>query len=58
MSKHTHFPSIREDERRRKAIEKARKRGRVATEWFKTHKLTKETFAEFQELMKNTDKTK
>lgn len=56
MSKHTYFPSIRDDERRSKAVEKARKRGEAATEWFKTHKLTKETFAEFQTLMKNTDK--
>ena len=38
MSKHCYFPSARDNERRRNALEKARKRGDVATEWFKTNK--------------------
>jgi hypothetical protein len=54
--RHTYFPSSKDDERRSKAVEKARKRGEVATEWFKTNKLTKETQPEFNRLMKQTDK--
>lgn len=56
MSKHSYFPSARDDERRRKAVAKARKRGEAATEWLKTNKLTKETQAEFNALMKKVDK--
>ncbi len=56
MGKHSYFPSSRDDERRRKAVEKARKRGEAATEWLKTNKLTKETQAEFNALMKSVDK--
>ena len=56
MSKHCYFPSSRDDERRRIAVEKARKRGDAATEWFKSNTLTKETQAEFNALMKSIDK--
>ena len=56
MDKHCYFPSFKDDERRKKSVEKARKRGEVANEWFKTNKLTKETQAEFNALMKATDK--
>jgi len=56
MGKHSYFPSARDDERRRKAVEKARKRGEAAIEWFKTNKLTKETQAEFNALMKSIDR--
>ena len=44
------------DEKRNNALAKARKRGEVATEWFKTNKLTSKTEAEFKKLMKDTDK--
>ena len=53
---HTYFPSSRDDERRRKAVLKAKNRGEAATEWFKTNKLTKETQPEFNALMKKVDK--
>ena len=58
MGKHTYFPSARSDERRRKAVEKANRRGEAATEWLKTNKLTIETQAEFNALMKSVDKRK
>ena len=56
MSRHCYFPSAKDDERRRKAVEKARKRGDAATEWLKTNKLTKETQPEFNALMKSIDR--
>uniref|UniRef100_A0A6M3M705 Uncharacterized protein n=1 Tax=viral metagenome TaxID=1070528 RepID=A0A6M3M705_9ZZZZ len=45
----------RHDEKRKRALAKARKRGEVATEWFKTNKLTYKTKPEFDKLMKDTD---
>jgi hypothetical protein len=56
MTKHAYFPSFRDDERRKKSVDKARKRGEVASEWLKTNKLTKETQSQFNALMKATDK--
>lgn len=56
MAKHTYFPSARDDERRRRAAAKAKARGEAAVEWFKTNKLTKETQAEFNALMKQVNK--
>lgn len=53
MSKHTYFPSSRDNERRIKAVEIAKKRGEAATEWFKTNALTKETQPVFNKLMKS-----
>jgi hypothetical protein len=56
MAKHSYFPSYKDDDRRNKAIQKAKKRAEAAEEWFKTNKLTKETQAEFNALMKAIDK--
>ncbi len=53
---HCYFPSLRDDERRIKAVSKARLKGEAATEWLKINKLTKETQAEFNALMKSVDK--
>ena len=47
---------MRDYRQQRKALIKARARGAAATEWLKTNKLTKETQAEFNALMKLTDK--
>lgn len=45
------------DEKRNKALAKANKRGEAAKEWFAAgNKLTKETQAEFNALMKKVDK--
>lgn len=58
MSKsHCFFPSRKDDERRRKAVDVAKRRGDAATEWFKTNKLTPETKPEFDKLMKSVSKT-
>lgn len=55
--KHTYFPSAKDDERRRNAINKAENRGKVAVEWFNAgNKLTMETQPEFNLLMKQADK--
>ncbi len=55
--KHTYFPSSKDDERRKIAIDKARYRGEVAVEWFNAgNKLTVETQPEFNRLMKKADK--
>lgn len=56
MGKHCYFPSAKDDGRRAKAVAKARKRGEAANKWLKTNKLTKETQAEFNALMKKVDK--
>ena len=56
MSSHCYFPSSSADERMRKAADKARNRGEIASEWFKTHTLTPSTMPEFQRLMKEADK--
>jgi hypothetical protein len=56
MSRHTYFPSSRDDAKRSVAVEKARKRGEAAAEWLKTNKLTKETQSEFNDLMKSIDR--
>lgn len=45
----------RQEERHNKAVNKAKKRGEVAAEWFKTNKLTPDTKKEFDKLMKDTD---
>ena len=47
---------VRQDEKRNKALSKARKRGKVAAEWLKTNKLTPETKPEFDKLMKETNR--
>ena len=44
------------DERTKRALLKAKARGEVAKEWFKTNALTSETITEFNKLMKDTDK--
>jgi hypothetical protein len=54
MSKHSFFPS--DSPQRRRALDKANNRGKIAVEWFKTNKLTPETQPEFNALMKKADK--
>lgn len=45
------------DERRKRALDKARNRGDAAAKWFADgNKLTKETKPEFDALMRRTDK--
>ena len=46
----------KQEENRKRAVVKARYRGEVAKEWFKTNKLTKETKPEFDKLMKQANK--
>ena len=46
----------RQDEKRNKALLKARKRGEAAAKWLKTNKLTQETKPEFDRLMKEANK--
>lgn len=55
-NRHTYVPSTKENERRRKAVEKARNRGKVATEWFEDNELTSDTIDEFRRVMKKADK--
>ncbi len=45
-----------QDEKRKTALEKARKRGDAAAKWLAINKLTPETKPEFDRLMKETDK--
>jgi hypothetical protein len=45
-----------QDKKKKKALEKARRRGEAATKWVETNKLTAETKPEFDKLMKTTDK--
>ena len=56
MSKHCYFPSPKDDERRRSALNEAKKRGEVANEWLKTHTLTPDNLKDFQSIMKETDR--
>lgn len=49
--KHTYNPPL-DSPKRKKALENAKKRGEAATEWLKHNKLTKETQAEFNQLMR------
>jgi len=46
----------RQDERRNKALAKARARGKVAEKWFENNVLTPQTKPEFDKLMKDTDR--
>ena len=46
----------RQDEKRNKALKMAKARGEAAEQWMKTNTLTKETQAEFNKLMKDTDR--
>lgn len=54
MGRHTYFPPPI----RQRALDMAKNRGRVANEWFYAgNKLTHETKAEFDRLMKQADKS-
>ena len=46
----------RQDEKKNKALLKARKRGEAAAKWLKTNKLTQETKPKFDRLMKEANK--
>jgi len=46
----------RQDDKRKKAMAKAKARGGAAVEWCKTNTLTKETKPVFDKLMKDTDR--
>lgn len=52
MSRHTFIPG-RKTERQKNALDIARRRGELATEWLKSNKLTPETKPEFDKLMKS-----
>lgn len=41
--------------KRQRALAKARNRGKIAEEWFRNNKLTRETQPEFNNLMKKAD---
>lgn len=58
MKHHCYFPSPKDDEKRRKALQNAKARGSAATEWFKINSLTKETQDEFNSLMKKNENTR
>ena len=46
----------RQDEKRNKALAKAKARGLAAEKWLKENKLTPQTKPEFDKLMKDTDR--
>ena len=46
---------VRQDEKRNKALAKAKARGEAAKKWLKENKLTPKTKPEFDKLMKDTD---
>lgn len=54
--KHSSFPGLNSPKRKR-ALELAKRRGELASEWLKTNMLTKETQAEFNALMKSVGST-